>query len=56
MAASAANWNRGLRRSRPTRRDDTVIIAGDKQASKAEILALIAADVAEREAEQRQDG
>jgi len=56
MTASAANWDRGLRRSRPTRLDDTVIIAGGKRATKAEVLALIAADVTEREAEQRRDG
>jgi len=56
MAASAANWDRGLRGSRPTRSDDTVVITGGKRATKAEVLALIEADVAEREAEQRHDG
>lgn len=56
MAVSAANWDRGLRESRPTRRDDTVVIAGGKRATRAEVLALIASDVAEREDERRQGG
>ena len=56
MAASAANWDRGLRGSQPTRSDDTVIITGGKRATKDEVLALIEADVAEREAGQRHDG
>lgn len=56
MAASAANWDRGLRGSRPTRSDDTVVITSGKRATKAEVLALIAADVAERDAEQHRDG
>lgn len=56
MTASAANWDRGLRGSRPTRSDDTVVISGSRRATKAEVLALIEADVAAREAEQRRDG
>lgn len=51
MPASASNWDRGLRSSRPTRGNDTVIISGGKPASTAEVLALIEADHAARQPE-----